>query len=239
MIRLTEKPKYDHQAYLRYRSEFVFDILKSHARTSFESIADFGCGDGMLLTRIMERVGATRGLGLDFNAKESLSTDSVEIRKGNILKHKVVDRFELIISNQVFEHIYEPWLPDYFGVLKDSCAPHGVVLISTPNRWRPKNILRRLAAAEPEMMNPNPGIPPEEHLGHHRECSYSEMLEIANDYFPEAEWTTTVARTAPREIGGFARHLVNIGVYYGLWPFWRLLCHSASHDHYLVATRRT
>ena len=133
------------------------------------------------------------------------------------------EQYELVLSNQVFEHIYEPWLPKYFDILKASCAPDGVILLDTPNRWRPKNIFRVLTFRRPEMMNPNRGVPPEQHLGHHRECSWRELQRVLNQYFQKPEWSVRLVRLVPRPKDSLAHWLVNLSVYFLFWPFWRLL----------------
>ena len=126
---------------------------------------------------------------------------SIVLHRGNFLEEAPEEQYELVLSNQVFEHIYEPWLPKYFDSLKASCAPGGVILLSTPNRWRPKNILRVLTFRPPEMMNPNMGVPPEQHLGHHRECSWRELYKFINQYFQKPEWSICIVRLVPHPKG--------------------------------------
>jgi SAM-dependent methyltransferase len=219
-----------------YRTELLCHVLQKTARMHFDSIVDLGCGDGANLRALVHKVKAKRATGIDLNVTE-VSSGSIVLRCGNLLQYVPDTQYQLVISNQVFEHIYAPWLPKYFEVLKASCAPGGIVLLSTPNRWRPKNLLRALTLRRPYMMSQNPGVPPEQHLGHHRECSYRELRRVLQEYFQAPHWSFQVVRTVPRVIESQARWVVNILVYTLLWVVWRPVCVSASQDHYVVIQR--
>jgi trans-aconitate methyltransferase len=212
-------------------------VLSRVSRRHFESVIDFGCGDGSILSSLVQEIGAVKAKGVDLKTPKVCS-NCILFYKGDILKYVVDEQYQLVISNQVFEHIYEPWLPKYFEVLKASCSPGGLILISTPNRWRPKNIVRALTCRQPYMMRSNPGVPMEKHLGHHRECSYRELVSIMRHYFPENEWHVRIIRTVPRVIDSTTSWLVNILVYFSFWPIWRTLFVSASQDHYVVIQRK-
>jgi SAM-dependent methyltransferase len=212
------------------------DILKKGGRDRFDSVLDLGCADGAILRLIAERTGAKRAKGIDMNAREVISPPVV-LQRANMLDCLLEEQYDLVISNQVFEHIYEPWLPKYFRVLGESCKPGGLILISTPNRWRPRNIVRALTLRRPYMLSPNRGVPPEEHLGHHRECSYRELRTLLRQYFKEPEWQVSVVRTVPRLLESRLRWVANVSIYFALWIFWRLLVVSASQDHYVLARR--
>src|SRR5262245_14591186 len=134
-----------------YRTEMIWASLETIERTRFDSVLDLGCGDGSILRYIAPRVAATKAKGLDLRVTECVSGPIV-LSRGNVLEYKPKESFQLVISNQVFEHIYEPWLPKYFFALKESCSAGGLIMISTPNRWRPKNILRALTFRPPYMM---------------------------------------------------------------------------------------
>jgi SAM-dependent methyltransferase len=225
-----------HDIEARYRARFMCDILKRVSPLQFNSVIDFGCGDGSILRLVTWEVGARKARGIDLGVSE-VRSGRFSLCRGNLLEYVPEETYDLVISNQVFEHIYEPWLPRYFAVLKGSCAPKGLILISTPNRWRPKNILRALLLRRPYMMSANRGLPPEQHLGHHRECSFRELRAILDKYFDPNEWSFTVIRTVPRNIDSRPRWMGNIFLYFLLWVFWRPLVISASQDHYAVFRR--
>jgi SAM-dependent methyltransferase len=219
-----------------YRTQLILDVLKPIPETRFESVVDFGCGDGSNLRSVAEIIGAKRAKGVDLSVSD-VQSGPVVLHRGNLLDYSSDEQYQLVISNQVFEHIYDPWLPRYFNTLKASCAPGGIILISTPNRWRPKNLFRFLTFRRPYMMQPNTGLPPEQHLGHHRECSYRELRSILSEYFQAPEWNFTIVRTIPRLLESRARWLANVFVYFVLWIFWRPSFVSASQDHYVVIRR--
>lgn len=229
--------------YLEYRTSFIVDVLKDYGKTDFDSVVDFGCGDGRLFCALVDQLGANRGVGVDYRAPVGESKPPVEFVQTNFFEYSPSQSFDLVTSIQVFEHIYEPWLEKYFDAIKRCCNSNGTILISTPNRWRPSNIVRVMTFRKPWMMNANPGVPAEEHLGHHRESSYRELAEILGRFFPADQWRVQIARPAPRRIGSAgsigstARLALNLSVYYLLWWAWRPLCVSSSHDHYAVIQR--
>ena len=224
--------------YLEYRTQFILDVLKRFGHTGFDSVADFGCGDGRIFAALVAKLGASRAAGVDYNAPVEQSNSQIEYVQSNFFEFAPDEPYDLVTSIQVFEHIYEPWLEKYFAAMKRSCNAGGTILISTPNRWRPSNLVRAMTLRKPLMMNANPGVPPEEHLGHHRESSYRELAEIIARFFPESEWQFQIARPVPRRIGSTPRWVLNLAVYYLLGWAWRPLCVSSSHDHYVVIQRR-
>lgn len=102
----------ENAAQVHYRTELMWDVLRKVGRTHFEEIVDFGCGDGAILRLLMQKVGAKRAKGMDLNVSE-LHSDTIGFHRGNLLDHIPDEQYELVVSNQVFEHIHEPWLPKY------------------------------------------------------------------------------------------------------------------------------
>lgn len=87
-------------------------------------------------------------------------------------------------------------------------------------------------------MSPNTtGVPPEQHLGHHRECSYRELQSLLLRYFNAPEWQIRIMRPTPRILASRPRWLANMFIYSLLWVFWRPIFMSASQDHYVVIQR--
>ena len=201
-----------------YRARMMAHALRRIGRLRFRRVLDIGCSDGQILRTIARVVRAETAVGVDLNAAEGES-DGILFRKCNLFDYSAEEPFDLVISNQVFEHIYEPWLPKYFDVLKASCSPTGVILLSTPNRWRALNLVRFLTFRRPYMMQANPGVPPSEHLGHHRECSYRELAALLRGAFDRESWHMTIVRSVPRDEGSRLRWLARCAVYLSLWPF--------------------
>jgi len=220
----------------RYRTTFMKRVLTRLGRVRFRSVIDLGCDDGTNLRRMASFLDAKEAMGVDFRAQDGVH-DGMKLKRGNVLEFVPDHPYELVISNQVFEHIYGPWLPKYFATLRASCAQGGLILLSTPNRWRSSNLVRLLTLRRPFMLNANPGVPPEEHLGHHRECSYRELEAILDSEFPEPEFRVRILRMFPRVEESVAHWLAVASVYLTLWPLWRPLFVSASQDHYAVIER--
>jgi SAM-dependent methyltransferase len=217
---------------VRYRTTMMLHALRQIERTRFRSVLDIGCGDGTVLRRFVPYIGARTAVGIDLDAPDE--DGAVILRRGNLFDFVPEEPFELVISNQVFEHIYEPLLPSYIDVLKASSAPGGVILLSTPNRWRARNLARLLVLRRPYMMQTNPEIRPEEHLGHHRECSYRELQQLLRASFDSRSWRLRIVRSIPPSQGSRLKWLARLAIYGALWPLWRPVFVSASQDHYVL-----
>ena len=204
----------------------MIDALRRIGQT-FRSIVDLGCGDGAVLRRFAPSVEAELAVGIDLDAPDE--DGEITLRRADLFAFAPTEPFELVISNQVFEHIYEPLLPAYVDVLKACCAPGGVILLGAPpNRWRALNLARLLTLRRPRMMQTNPGVPLSEHLGHHRECSYRELLQFLRAHFDARSWRIEIVRTRPPNQGSRTKWLMRLAIYVLLWPVWRVLFVSAS-----------
>jgi len=72
----------------------------------------------------MQEVGASNAKGIDLVVSEVRSS-RISLCCGNLLEYVPKETYDLVISNQVFEHIYEPWLPRYFAVLNAVALQRG------------------------------------------------------------------------------------------------------------------
>jgi len=234
-VGMTEKSE-EQEILARYRSQMVSHALRRAGRGRFRRVVDLGCGDGTVLRRVARDVGAVEAVGVDLQVQDT-SSNGFELRRLNLFEFVAEEPFDLVVSNQVFEHIHEPWLARYFAVLKASCGFGGAIVISTPNRWRALNLVRLMTLRRPYMMQANPGIPPEKHLGHHRECSYRELRRILRQHFEPEGWRIRIVRSLPRDEGSRPRWWGRLLIYVGLFPLWRPFFVSASQDHYAVIER--
>lgn len=98
-------------------------------------VLDVGCGDGQKSQRFKEKIGCPKIFGIDGVTQrlESASRRGVEIKKVNLeQKWPFVDQsFDVIISNQVIEHIYD--LDNFISEIKRLLKPGGYAVISTEN----------------------------------------------------------------------------------------------------------
>ncbi len=75
-------------------------------------------------------------------------------------------RYDLVVSFQVFEHLSSP--KTYFSYCRDACAPGGSIAIFTPNRIRLSNRLRARRGLAPELLDPQ----------HFKEYTAAEIVEL-------------------------------------------------------------
>ena len=97
-------------------------------------ILDVGCGRGRFLT-LMQRVGppewALYGIDLDAGAVAGARERGFHATQATIMDYEPEDRFDLIMLQQVIEHVADPRA--VLQRLRDLLAPGGVVVLETPN----------------------------------------------------------------------------------------------------------
>lgn len=99
---------------------------------------DVGCGAG-LLTEPLARMGAA-ATGLDAAAENIAAARihgegqglAIDYRHGSVELLRAADRFDLVCSMEVIEHVIDP--AAFVAGLAGSLAPGGLMLLSTPNR---------------------------------------------------------------------------------------------------------
>ena len=110
----------------------TIDFIDSNIRRG--SVLEFGCGSGIILptlSKLFERV-----VGIDLNIedasiiKEELSLKNVELVKSNILDYIPATKFDLVIANDVLEHMLD--FEIVVGHLHGLLADDGYILISAP-----------------------------------------------------------------------------------------------------------
>jgi len=130
--------------------------LNNHERSRFAQIAaalsklppkgpashrilEVGCGRGWLSGLVLSHRGDVRALDLSPESieKASAAFPNVEFEVRDILTSPPPDRYDLIVSSEVIEHV--PDQRRFVDVLLDSLAPGGYLLLTTPNaRLRPR-----------------------------------------------------------------------------------------------------
>lgn len=95
-------------------------------------ILDIGCGDGASLIELKRRGFDVYGIEADENVAVVRDAFKLPIHIGMIEDCPFPERsFDLIIANQVIEHIVD--LDSFIKHIQKFLAPHGRVIISTPN----------------------------------------------------------------------------------------------------------
>jgi len=114
-------------------------------------ICDLGCGDGSLTARIARTVGARRVVVVETHEPNVRSAQAkgfvVEQADLNGTLRLPSDQFDIVISNQVIEHLYQTdvFLAELFRITK----PGGVAIVSTENAASWHNIASLLFGWQP------------------------------------------------------------------------------------------
>lgn len=123
--------------------ETIAQWVGEHASLSDAEILDFGCGEGITALGLALQHGPSRVVGVDVmpaperclpkaRAELGLSSlpDNLELHRvkpGNL--HNAYDRFDIIYSWSVFEHVDTRIIDDVIELLYKSLKPGGVVFI--------------------------------------------------------------------------------------------------------------
>jgi len=120
---------------------FLRKLLRGAAAAPAEmKLLDVGCGAGGYLM-------AAQTLGMTARGVEPSESHSrigrerfgLDITTGYLVPEEMTDRFDIIILSHVIEHIYEP--ATFMARLATVLAPHGVLVIVTPNAASPLAML--------------------------------------------------------------------------------------------------
>ncbi|PIR44964.1 MAG: hypothetical protein COV10_02030 [Candidatus Vogelbacteria bacterium CG10_big_fil_rev_8_21_14_0_10_51_16] len=98
------------------------------------AVLELGCGSGELINAIAERfTGLSKIVAVDFFNRPEKLNEKVEFVKQDLENLNLSGTFDLLILNQVLEHIKNP-----LGLLinlKKNLNPRGRILIAVPNRY--------------------------------------------------------------------------------------------------------
>lgn len=101
-------------------------------RTLRKNILDFGCGNGLLLTRFTKYGYQCTGYEIDENSIKVTSSLGFKVLTGDIHDIEADNKFDIIILNQVIEHLPEP--KNILSHLKNLLTDEGQIIISVPFR---------------------------------------------------------------------------------------------------------
>jgi SAM-dependent methyltransferase len=116
-----------------YNTKERFDLISLLPKYDFESVIEFGCGDGANLSFFAKELNTKLAVGVDVcNSQKSTG-------KNFTFHHKTVEDFlesnqqvfDVIILSDVLEHLYNPWTA--LSNLKRILSKNGFMLISVPN----------------------------------------------------------------------------------------------------------
>ena len=136
----------------RYEIARLFQMIKPKA------ILDIGCGCGFHDQEMASYPFVTRVDAFDYSSKSVGKADEAyphpKITRwvGDFAVDVPKQRYDLVVSFQVFEHLSDP--KPYFNFCRAACAPGGYVAIFTPNRLRLRNCLRVRKGLPLELLDP-------------------------------------------------------------------------------------
>ena len=130
--------QYDAHAVPRMRRMLPFFELSGR-----EAVADFGCGNGVLLELIAPRV--REYVGVDFSEEFIRAAERRRLAKGiekgtfhcaDIVEfsEEHVGQFDAAFALDFSEHVYDDQFVRIFTAICQSLKPHGSLYIHTPNR---------------------------------------------------------------------------------------------------------
>lgn len=136
-------------AFDRWRAEVTLDLVSMGVRPlkTDPRILDLGCGDGFMTAEIENTWPNARVCGLDY----SLPSIQAAVRRCRRVEFAVADAcappyldgvFDLVVCNNIWEHVPDPLA--LLRAISRVLRPRGVVVITTPNRYRLTNLLRAL-----------------------------------------------------------------------------------------------
>jgi SAM-dependent methyltransferase len=113
----------------------LLDMLERPAEGAGTRLLDVGCNDGSFTLRAAERCGAgeTYGMDVDDGSLDAARKNGVRAQKGNANEKFPFesDFFDVVISNQVIEHLLDP--DNFFEEVHRVLKPGGYCVIATPN----------------------------------------------------------------------------------------------------------
>ncbi|HMR64436.1 MAG TPA: methionine biosynthesis protein MetW [Anaerolineae bacterium] len=158
---------WEHRGYHSFqpRYELIAQIIQSGA-----SVLDVGCGEGLLLQYLRDKL-AVKGLGIDISreAAKLAKTRGVEVIIGDILTLELAKKYDYIILSEIVEHIANP--EQVVTKLKNQFTKG--LIISIPNIGYYQHRLRLLLGSFPVQWN----IHPSEHLRYWTVTDFENWLD--------------------------------------------------------------
>ncbi|HEX8086608.1 MAG TPA: class I SAM-dependent methyltransferase [Solirubrobacteraceae bacterium] len=124
------------------RREWIEDALRSlDGRTAVE----VGPGSGLYLPLLVERFGEVTAIDVeDAFLERARSVDGVRVVRDDVTRSSLpAGAFDVVLCSEVIEHVRDP-RPALRG-LRRLLAPGGALVLSTPLRWSPLEVLGRVA----------------------------------------------------------------------------------------------
>lgn len=138
---------------------------------SGKSILDIGCGEGNFLLCIEKKLKHKRLVGLDVSVDVLPKLSNIEFIKTNIVDFDLADRFDVITSDNVMEHIAPKDLDIHLHSVTRHLKSNGALIIMMPNRLFGPNDVTRIIDYTNSNKVPAMGT-------HLSEMSYTEIIKL-------------------------------------------------------------
>lgn len=127
--------------------ELLRDAAGAAGDTSELKILDLGCGQGHITARIKSEFPGAEVSGLDYSISAiDYAADrfpGIDFIVGNAYTCPYADDyFDVVVCNNLWEHVPDPLV--LLGEIRRVLRPNGCVIISTPSRYRIRNLVRVL-----------------------------------------------------------------------------------------------
>ena len=125
-----------HYTYLK----FVIGEIKN---IDFETLADFGCGEGRFICEVEKIKPLAKLTGVDISHR-AINFAKAFSEKSTFIQHDILERpldtkFDIAVSLEVIEHIKPEDVKKYIKSISDSLKPGGTLIITTPTTNVPVN----------------------------------------------------------------------------------------------------
>lgn len=121
--------------------EAIIDTIKELKGGTSKSVADIGCGTGVLLRKLYLELKSSKFFGLDLTNFIKPIPDWLTFQKCDLNAHfgNSNHKFDLVISSEVIEHLENP--RHFIRELAALTNPNGYIILSTPNPESYRSIL--------------------------------------------------------------------------------------------------
>ena len=136
----------------------TFEVRQLFNRVQPAYILDVGCGCGFRDQLMAEYPFVERVDAIDYSEQSVLKAEAIypqpKVRRfvADFKRYEPDRKYDLIVSFQVFEHLYNP--EEYIRFCAQYCAPGKWIAICTPNRLRLDNRIKRLHGQPLTMSDP-------------------------------------------------------------------------------------
>jgi 2-polyprenyl-3-methyl-5-hydroxy-6-metoxy-1,4-benzoquinol methylase len=135
----------------------LLEEATQHVRTH-PKILDLGCGLGHITAQIQRRFPSAEVSGLDASisaiAAAKKSYEGIDFVVADAYRPPYIPGyFDIVVCNNIWEHVPDPLR--LLEAIKRILSPEGVLIISTPSRYRLGNIARVLVGKPVKLISPH------------------------------------------------------------------------------------